>query len=60
MHFAPVVVCSITIIIIIIVRRRDVGLVTANERHSGVDVVHGCFMEGGDSNLSVELLRAKL
>ena len=45
------------------VRWRDVGLLTANERHSGVDVVHGCFMEGGDSILSVfssEPLRAKL
>ena len=26
---------------------------TANERDSGVDVVHGCFREGGDSILSV-------
>ena len=33
------------------------------ERYSGVDVVHGCFTEGGDSVLSVfslEPLRAKL
>ena len=31
----------------------DDGLVTANERDSGVAVVHGCFPEGGDSILSV-------
>ena len=43
--------------------RPDIGLVTANERDSGVNVVHGCFPEGGDSVLSVfssEPLRAKL
>ena len=36
---------------------------TANERGSGVDVVHECFPERGDSILSVfswEPLRAKL
>ena len=35
----------------------------ANERDSGVAVVHGCFSEGGDSILSVfswEPLRPKL
>ena len=39
------------------------GLVTANERDSGVEVVHGCFPEGSDSILRVfssESLRAKL
>ena len=37
--------------------------VTANERGSGVAVVHGCFSKAGDSILSVfswESLRAKL
>ena len=36
---------------------------TANERDSGVAVVHGCFSEGGDSILSAfswEPLQAKL
>ena len=33
-------------------RRPDDRLVTANERDSGVAVVHGCFPEGGDSILS--------
>ena len=36
---------------------------TANERDSGVAVVHGCFPEGGDSILSAffwEPLPAKL
>ena len=28
-------------------------LVTANERDLGVDVVHGCFPEGGDAILRV-------
>ena len=27
----------------------DDGFVTANEGDSGVEVVHGCFPEGGDS-----------
>ena len=34
-----------------------------DEQYSGVDVVHGCFTEGGDSVLSVfssEPMRAKL
>ena len=31
------------------VRRPDVDLVTANEQYSGIDVVLGCFPEGGDS-----------
>ena len=38
-------------------------LVTANVQYSGVDVVHGCFTEGGDSVLNVfssEPMRAKL
>ena len=30
-------------------RRPDVGLVIANERYSGIDVVLGCFPGGGDS-----------
>ena len=36
---------------------------TANERDSIVDVVHGCFSEGGESILSAfswESLRTKL
>ena len=44
-------------------RPSDVGLVTANERDSRVEVVNGCFPEGGDSILSVfssEPLQAKL
>ena len=44
-------------------RRPDVGLVTTNERDSGVEVVQGCFSEGNDSILSVfslEPLQAKL
>ena len=43
--------------------RSGVGLVTANERYSEVDVVHGCFTEEDNSILSVffsEPLRAKL
>ena len=39
------------------------GLENANGRHSGVDVAHRCFPEGGDSILSVfswDPLRAKL
>ena len=39
------------------------GLLTANERDSGVKVVHECFSEEGDSILSVfssESLLAKL
>ena len=41
----------------------DIGLVIANELYSGIDVVFGCFPEGGDSTVSVfssALLRAKL
>ena len=34
-------------------RRPDDGLVTGNERDSGVAVVHGCFSDGGDSILRV-------
>ena len=30
--------------------------VTAKELHSGVDVMHGCSTEGGDSTLGVFLL----
>ena len=44
-------------------RQPDVDLVMANERDSGVEVVHGCFPEGGDSILSIfslEPLQAKL
>ena len=44
-------------------RRPDDGLVTGNKRDLGVEVVHGCFSEGGDSILSVfpsEPLRGKL
>ena len=36
---------------------------TAKEFDSGIEMVHGCFTEGGDSILSVfggELLRVKL
>ena len=39
------------------------GLETANERDSGVEVVHGCLTEGGDSILRVfswELEKLKL
>ena len=39
------------------------GLETANERDSGVEVVHGCLTEGGNSILRVfswELLKLKL
>ena len=36
-------------------RQPDVGLVMANERVSGVDVVHGCFPEGDDSIYSKRL-----
>ena len=39
------------------------GLETANERNSGVEVVHGCLTEGGDSIVRVfswELEKLKL
>ena len=39
------------------------GQETAKELESEIEIVHGCFMEGGDSILSVfdgELLRVKL
>ena len=39
------------------------SLVTAKELDSEVNVMHGCFTEGGDSILGIfswELLRAKL
>ena len=40
-----------------------VGQETTEELDSGIEIVHGCFIERGDSILSVfgsELLRAKL
>ena len=35
--------------------RPDGGLVIANERYSGIDVVLGCFPEGGDSTVHVSV-----